>query len=143
MHIMSATNVQFSVAAHVMAALGVHHGEVVTSASLAMSVNAEPSFVRKLVSKLSKAGLVKATRGKGGACTLARPPDEITLLDIYRASHVPPAFSIHHYAVEKSCPTSCNIKGVMALVLDDAQAEFEKSLARRTLSDLVDGVVQA
>jgi Rrf2 family protein len=126
-----------------MAALGVHRDEEVTSASLALSVNAEPSFVRKLVSKLSKAGLVKTTRGKGGACVLARPPGEITLLDIYRASHVPPAFSIHRYAVAESCPTSCNIKGVMALVLGDAQAEFEKSLARRTLSDLVDGVVQA
>ena len=69
---MSATSVQFTVAAHLMAALGYNHGKEIPSASLAASVNADPTFVRKSLSKLSKAGLVVTTRGKNGASTLTR-----------------------------------------------------------------------
>jgi Rrf2 family protein len=138
---MSSTNVQFSVAAHVMAVLA-YHGQEATSALLAESVNADPSFVRKLVSKLSKAGLIKATRGKGGACALARPAQEITLLDIYRASNVPQAFTIHAYPVEQQCTISACIKSLLAKVLLGAQSEFEKSLARQTLQDLVAGATR-
>jgi DNA-binding IscR family transcriptional regulator len=97
---MSVKSVQFAVAAHIMAALGFYHGEEISSATLAESVNANPTFVRKSLSKLSKAGLVVTTRGKSGASVLARAPKRITLLDIYRASAAPPAFAIHSYPVE-------------------------------------------
>ena len=50
-------------------------------------------------------------RGKSGASVLARPPRQITLLDIYRAS---PAFAIHSYLVEKRCPISCSLKERMS-----------------------------
>jgi DNA-binding IscR family transcriptional regulator len=103
---MSVKSVQFTVAAHIMAALGFYHGKELSSATLAASVNADPTFVRKSLSKLSKAGLVVTTRGKVGASVLARAPKRITLLDIYRASAAPPPFAIHSYPVEKRCPVS-------------------------------------
>jgi Rrf2 family protein len=134
---MSQVNVQFSVAAHVMAALGASDGAPVRSAVLAGSVNAEPTFVRRIVSKLAKAGLVTTTRGKGGACALARPAAQITLLDIYRASEAPPAFAVHAYEVTEGCRVSRNIKGCMNGVLQEAQDGFERSLAGRTLADVV------
>jgi DNA-binding IscR family transcriptional regulator len=92
---MSVKNVQFSVAAHILAVLAFHRGEGVPSKILAGSVNADPTFVRKSISKLSKAGLVVTKRGKSGAATLARAPHKITLLDVYRASGAPPAFGIN------------------------------------------------
>src|SRR2546429_5124020 len=55
---MSVKSVQFAVAAHIMAALGYFPGEEISSTILADSVNADPTFVRKSLSKLSKAGLV-------------------------------------------------------------------------------------
>jgi Rrf2 family protein len=134
---MSATSVQFTVAAHIMAALGFRHGEEIPSAVLAESVNADPTFVRKSLSKLSKAGLIATTRGKNGASRLTRPPKRITLLDIYRASAAPPVFAIHSYPVEKKCPISCNIKGCMSSVLEKAQGSLENSLDRITLADVV------
>ena len=134
---MSATSVQFTVAAHIMAALGFYHGEEISSATLADSVNADPTFVRKSLSKLSKAGLVETKRGQSGASVLARPPRQITLLDIYRASAAPPAFAIHSYPVDKRCPVSRNLKECMSRVLSDTQNSFEKSLAKITLADLV------
>jgi Rrf2 family protein len=140
---MSATNVQFTVAAHIMAALGFRHGEETPSAMLAESVNADPTFVRKSLSKLSKAGLIVTTRGKSGASRLTRSPKQITLLDIYLASVAPPTFAIHSYPVEKRCPISCNIKGCMSSVLKKAQDSFENTLDGITLADLVGGIRQA
>src|SRR5271170_6216222 len=134
---MSATSVQFTVAAHIMAALGFRPGEETASAILAESVNADPTFVRKSLSKLSKAGLIVTTRGKNGASTLTRSPEQITLLDIYRASAAPPTFAIHKYPVEKKCPISRNIKGCMSSVLKKAQDSFENSLHGITLADIV------
>ena len=134
---MSVKNVQFTVAAHIMSALGFRNGEEIPSATLAESVNADPTFVRKSLSKLSKAGLIVTTRGKNGASRLTRSPNQITLMDIYRASAAPPAFAIHSYPVEKRCPISCNIKGYMSSVLKKAQDGFENSLDGITLADVV------
>ena len=134
---MSVKSVQFSVAAHIMAVLGFDHGEEISSATLANSVKADPTFVRKSLSKLSKAGLVVTKRGKNGSSVLARPPRQITLLEIYRASAAPPTFAIHSYPVERRCPVSSNLKECMSGVLSQAQNDFEKSLARITLADVV------
>ena len=133
---MPATSVQFTVAAHLMAALGFFHAKEISSATLAESVNADPTFVRKSLSKLSKAGLIVTTRGKNGASTLTRSPEQITLSDIYRASAAPPTFAIHNYPVEKKCPISRNIKGCMSSVLGKVQDSFENSLAGVTLADV-------
>jgi Rrf2 family protein len=140
---MPATSVQFTVAAHIMAALGFFRGQDIPSATLAESVNADPTFVRKSLSKLSKAGLIVTTRGKNGASTLTRSPDQITLLDIYRASAAPPTFAIHNYPVEKRCPVSRNVKGCMSSVLKEAQKSFENALDRITVADLVGEISRA
>jgi len=140
---MSATSFQFTVAAHIMATLGFRDGEDTSSSMLAESVNADPTFVRKSLSKLSKAGLIVTTRGKSGASRLRRSPKQITLLDIYRASAAPPTFAIHSYPVEKRCPISCNIKGCMSSVLRKAQDSFENSLAGITLADIVGEIRRA
>lgn len=137
---MSTKNVQFTVATHVLAGLAhcaAQGGAGVTSAALAGSVNAEPSFVRRAISKLAKAGLVTTTRGKNGACSLARPASSITLLDIYRASEAPATFSIHDYPIEGACPISANISVCMSDVLACAQQGFEERLARRTLAEML------
>jgi Rrf2 family protein len=134
---MSVKSVQFAVATHIMAALGYYQGGEISSAILAESVNADPTFVRKSLSKLSKAGLVVTKRGKSGASMLSRSPRQITLLDIYRASAAPPAFAIHSYPVDKRCPVSCHLKECMSGLLSQAQSSFERSLAKITLADLV------
>src|SRR6267142_2734019 len=134
---MSVKSVQFTVAAHVMAALAYKHGEEISSGTLAESVNADPTFVRKSLSKLSKAGLVMTKRASTLAPLLPRFPRQITLLDIYRASAAPPAFAVHSYPVEKRCPVSCHLKECMSEVLSQAQYSFERSLAKITVADLL------
>jgi Rrf2 family protein len=140
---MSVKSVQFTVAAHIMAALAYRHRQEISSAILADSVNADPTFVRKSLSKLSKAGLLVTRRGKNGASRLARAPKQITLLDVYRASAAPPAFAIHSYPVEKRCPISRHIKQCMSSVLKKTQDSFENSLDGITLADVVGEIRRA
>jgi Rrf2 family protein len=138
--IMAATSVQFAVATHIMTALGFYYGSDVTSSTLADSVNAEPTFVRKSISKLAKAGLVVTSRGKNGSCMLARPPEQITLRDIYLASEAPKAFEVHSYPVEKNCPVSTNIQTCMSAIQVQTQKSVESVLAETTLADVVQDI---
>ena len=132
-----AVNTQFPIAVHRMAALGYRREEATTSARLARSVNTSPSFVRRTLARLSKAGLVRTTKGKAGACRLAGDPAKISLLDIYRAVDAPKAFSIHDYREQKACPVSCHIKAALDKALDRTQRAMEKSLRDISLADIV------
>jgi Rrf2 family protein len=132
-----ALNTQFSIATHIMASLGFASGAEVNSAVIAGSVNTSSSFVRRTLAKLSKAGLVETTTGKRGACWLARPARDISLLEIYRAVDAPKAFAIHQYPVERRCTVSCNIKSALRRVLDETQKALEQRLSRISLAQVI------
>jgi Rrf2 family protein len=129
-------NRQFSIAVHVMATLGYNKGPV-TSGTIAQSVNTSPSFVRRVMAKLSRAGLVETSTGKTGSATLARPAEKISLLEIYKAVEAPRAFAIHDYPEQKVCPVSCNIKASLGKVLEKAQQRFECGLEEMNLADVI------
>jgi Rrf2 family protein len=135
-----ATNTQFSIAVHLMAALAYREGKETTSALLAQSVNTSASFIRRTLARLSKAGLIETSKGKAGSCRLAKRPARISLFDIYRAVEAPKAFAIHQYQEQKPCPVSCHIKESLTGVLDKAQGAFEKSLRSITLEEVLGGV---
>jgi Rrf2 family transcriptional repressor of oqxAB len=58
-------------------------GERSTSAILAYGLEANPSFIRKLMVPLTRDGIIVSTLGRNGSIHLGRPPEEITLRDIY------------------------------------------------------------
>ncbi len=61
-------------------------GEVRTATSaIAEEQRIPPSFLAKIVSQLSIAGLLHTSRGARGGVTLARDPKEITLLEVIEA----------------------------------------------------------
>jgi Rrf2 family protein len=132
-----ATNTQFSIAVHLMIALGSSCEQQATSSKLAGSINTSPSFVRRILAKLSKAGLVSTTMGKSGACLLAKKPEEISLLEIYKAVDAPQTFAIHDYPVQSKCLVSCNIERTMNKVLLKAQNSFEGSLEETSLAEVI------
>ena len=132
-----AINTQFPIAVHLMAALGYRRGQDLTSTMLATSINTSPSFVRRILAKLSKAGLVETATGKAGACWLARDAKNISLLDIYEAVDAPKAFSIHGYTEQKGCPVSCHIKAALDKALAKTQQAMETSLKAITLEKII------
>ena len=136
-----ANNVQFSIAIHLLAGLACGcDQDGVTSGRLAKSVNTSPSFVRRTLAKLSKAGLVETTTGKAGACWLAKDAKAISLLDIYKAVDAPKAFAIHHYSEQKACFVSCHIKTALEKALAKPQKALETCLAEISLARIVSDV---
>ena len=81
-------DVRFPTALQLMLNLAFAHAEGVaqlSSAQLASALGANPSLVRKLLSPLADAGLVRSSFGRDGGIRLGRPADAITLREIYSA----------------------------------------------------------
>ncbi|HNK62477.1 MAG TPA: Rrf2 family transcriptional regulator [Anaerolineales bacterium] len=55
------------------------------TSSIAEEQRIPPSFLAKIISQLSIAGLLHTSRGARGGVTLARTPQEITLLEVIEA----------------------------------------------------------
>ena len=125
-----------------MASLAYRCDQDTKSGNLAASVNTSPSFVRRILAKLSRAGLVGTSTGKAGACRLAREAKDISLLDIYEAVDAPKAFSIHSYDEQKHCPVSRRIKATLEKALAKTQQAMEASLAKISLAQIVSDLKQ-
>ncbi|MEI6288969.1 MAG: Rrf2 family transcriptional regulator [Chloroflexota bacterium] len=52
------------------------------TSQIAQEQRIPPSFLAKIISQLSIAGLLQTSRGARGGVMLAKAPDEITLLDV-------------------------------------------------------------
>jgi FeS assembly SUF system regulator len=94
----------------VMGAAARHCGGVRTSATeLSSETGIALPTVQKLVSILSKGGLLRSVRGAGGGIQLARPAAAITLADIIEAVEGPIALTgcvneqTCHCAIEPDC----------------------------------------
>lgn len=55
--------------------------------------NIPPSFLAKIISQLSVAGLISTSRGARGGVALARKPEEISLLEVVEAIDGPIALN--------------------------------------------------
>ena len=93
-----------------MSAAARHCGGARTSAAeLAAETGLPVPTVQKVVSLLSRAGLLRSVRGSGGGLQLARPAAAITLADIVEAVEGPIALTScvesgkHDCALEGSC----------------------------------------
>ena len=61
------------------------NNERAATSTVAREQNIPPSFLAKIISQLSIAGLLHTSRGARGGVTLARDPKDITLLDVVEA----------------------------------------------------------
>lgn len=132
-----AANTRFSVAVHVMAVMAFAPDEQKTSDQLAKSVNTNPVVVRRILSRLVKAGLVISHTGKLGGCVLAKPAGKISLHDIYNAIDDDDLFAVHQHSENKHCPVSCNIKAIMAELQETAATALADAMRKQRLIDLV------
>ena len=60
-------------------------GERAATSQIAQEQHIPPSFLAKIISQLSIAGLLHTSRGARGGVTLARAPKDITLLEVIEA----------------------------------------------------------
>ena len=136
-------NSRFPVAVHVMAALAYNDGTALPSPLLAESVKTNPVVIRRLVSQLRRAGLVEAQAGKSGGVRLARRPESISLLDVFRAVEGGSPFVLPDKAENKKCAVSCAMKKLLSSILAETDRAISTSLEKTRLSDIVKDVARA
>ena len=64
---------------------GLNNGRRAPTSEIARKQHIPPSFLAKIVSQLSVAGVVQTSRGARGGVSLARPSGDISLLEVVEA----------------------------------------------------------
>lgn len=108
--------------------------ERVPTSQIAREQNIPPSFLAKIISQLSIAGLLNTSRGAHGGISLARDPSQITLLEVVEAINGPIHLNacIEHKEaciLEKNCP--------LKIVWQDAQNKLVSTLKNTNFAQLL------
>ena len=120
----------------VMHLANLQSGERASTSSVAREQHIPPSFLAKIISQLSIAGLLHTSRGAHGGVTLARDAKDITLLDVVEAIDGP--IRLHDCVVQGGVcgfEAHCPIRSVWCEVQEDVVArlrstDFAELLAR-------------
>jgi len=136
------TSTRFAVAVHVLAALAVSDGKPMRSEDIAYSANTGAVVIRGLLSRLGEAGLTRSQLGAGGGALLAKRPEHIRLVDVYRAVEDTELFSLHRTPPCETCAVGGNILEAIEPVLTRARNALEKELSRSTIADIAGEVAR-
>ena len=108
-------------AVHIMAFIAIHQEYDLSSTVIADSIQTNPAFVRQIMMKLKKAGLMSSVNGHAKP-SLAKPAEEITLLDIYKAVEGSKPLLHLDTHTNPDCGVGVNIQ----LALQDYYSEIQK-----------------
>ncbi|MDO4541784.1 MAG: Rrf2 family transcriptional regulator [Bacillota bacterium] len=133
-------NTKFPMAIHILTLIAMNHNPDMPSTSqlIAKSIGTNPVVVRRIISQLRQAGLLQTRPGVAGAEFL-KEPEDITLLDIYKAVQEDEdrgVFDLHQNP-SQICPIGRNIHSALAAPLGSAQLSLERDLAAHTLKDII------
>jgi Rrf2 family protein len=106
----------------------------ISTAQIARDQHIPLTFLAKIISQLSAAGILRATRGARGGVTLARPADEISLLEIVEAIDGP--MTVNECTHDPDlCPlgSTCAVRDVWC----DVRADLVKRLSQTKFGQLV------
>ncbi|MHB0988533.1 MAG: RrF2 family transcriptional regulator [Bellilinea sp.] len=92
-----------------------------------------PSFLAKIISQLSIAGLIHTSRGARGGVSLARPPENISILEVVEAIDGPLTLNECTHSID-ACPfgENCPIRPVWC----DVQSELVERLRNTSFAAL-------
>jgi Rrf2 family nitric oxide-sensitive transcriptional repressor len=108
--------------------------ELITIEETAKLYGISKAHLMKVVNQLTRAGFLRAVRGRSGGLTLAMRPNKISLGDVVRATE--PDFAlVECFSPDNRCLITprCRLRGV----LKEALGAFIATLDRYTLADLV------
>ena len=123
-----------TLALHAMACLASQKdARPISVKEIAENYGVSEAHLSKVIQRLSHSGLVKTVRGPGGGVTLAKPPEKITLLDVYESLEGP--------IPESHCLLGVNKCGNKTCILGDLLVSVDKQVKTRLsgtkLSDLM------
>ena len=130
---------RFTIAIHMLTCMETFKDEYkVTSEFLAASINVNPVIIRRILSQLKEAGIIEVKRGTGGAAP-AKPLEEITFLDVYRAVEGIEENTLFHFHENPNpdCPVGRNIHKILDGRLLKVQQAMERELQGMTMADVM------
>lgn len=131
-------NTRFAVATYALTFISLAKERLVTSDELAASISTHPALVRRMLSMLREAGLVETQLGPGGGARLARPPDRISLLEVYNAIRaVDDLFAVGRISPNPDCPMSAGIQSTLECVLSGPERALRQALGQVTIATLL------
>lgn len=109
------------------------NGEAAPTQGIAKLTKVPPGYLPKVLQMLGRAGLVESRRGLGGGFKLAKPPSELTVLEVVNA--VDPIKRI------KKCPLDLESHGAnlcpLHKRLDEATEHIERSFGNTSIAELL------
>jgi Rrf2 family protein len=133
---MTQSNSRLAVSVHILSYLTYKAGQQVPSAEIASSVDTNPVVIRRLLAALVKARLVTPSKGAKGGFSLASAPQNITLLDVYRAVEPQPDHGLSRFAPNHKCPVGARIEVILRTAFFKANTSMEAELAKITFEDV-------
>lgn len=116
-------------------------GATASTTQLAQYYDLPAPYLAKQLQALVRAGVLTASTGPRGGFRLARPPDEITLLQIVEAvdGNSPPyeCREIRQQGVGAVPPEECQRSCVLAEKMAEAYQAWRRSLAAVSLTDVI------
>jgi len=134
-----------TIAVHALAwlALAQRRGyDVLTSDQVAASVNTNPVVIRRSLGDLRRAGLVQVRHGAGAGWSLARAPEEVTLLDVHDAVGQEPLFGLHHTEPNLECPVGRGIRPALSRVYGEIEQAMRRELELVSVADVLRETLQ-
>ncbi|HSP15330.1 MAG TPA: Rrf2 family transcriptional regulator [Thermoanaerobaculia bacterium] len=138
-------NSRMTVAIHILSYLAVaerKRPDPVTSDRIAHSVATNPVVIRRMMGALRRAGLVASRRGAHAGWTLAKSPEAITLLDVYRAVGEGPLFALHASPPNPHCHVARGLKPALGRVYGALEKELARQLAGTTIGQMLADTVR-
>jgi Rrf2 family protein len=126
-------NSRLSLALHSLGHMADDPERVRTSAEIAAHAGTNPVVVRRVLGRLRAAGLLLAEKGHAGGGRLARPPEAITLAEIYGALDERLAPEAEEAAPR--CAVEHALERRMAAVTEEAEAALVARLATMTIAE--------
>lgn len=133
-----AGNSRLASAIHVAGMLSFADSMPLTSEAIAQSCGTNPVVIRRIISLLTKSGLVVVKKGTGGGARLTRGPEYITLGEIYDALDEGALFDVPQFGSEHPCPLARVVRPVLADVLGEAEREMKHYLYERSLAEVIE-----
>ncbi|MEJ7763054.1 MAG: Rrf2 family transcriptional regulator [Thermomicrobiales bacterium] len=132
-----AFSTRMAVAVHAIGYLAFQEDRACTSEEIAWSVDTHPVAIRRLLARLREAEIVASQAGPGGGWHLARPVDQITLGDVFRAVESDPLFALPVHAARDDCRVGTRVGEVLRSRFAGAETALLKHLDCQTMVDVI------
>jgi Rrf2 family protein len=131
---------RFAIAVHMMTLMARSDEECIKSEDIARSVNTNAVVIRRLIGAMSESGLLVSQTGPCGGSKLSRSPQEINLLEIYRAVEGGTLFAMHRQKPNRHCFVGKNIEVVLQEIQTQMDGAVEEVLEKITLEKVLQSV---